>query len=87
MTRRFIPFALAAAAISASAQPTSPSADWMLAVLRTSMETKKGVTLHINGQTLAMLVIAVGEHFVEGRNQQSSKITVRIASIDAAVMA
>ena len=86
MTRRFIPLALAAA-VTASAQPSSPSADWMLAVLRSSMETKKGVTLHIHGQTLGMLVTAMGEHFVEGRNQASSKIVVRIASIDAAILA
>jgi hypothetical protein len=34
-----------------------------------------------------MVVTAIGDHFVEGRSQQSSKIVVRLASIDAALMA
>lgn len=88
MTRRLSLVSLAAGltASLSSAQP-NPSGDWILNLLRASMEAKKGVTLHIKGQTVAMLVTAIGDHFVEGRSQQSSKIAVRIASIDAASIA
>ncbi|MCX6603407.1 MAG: hypothetical protein NTV52_07425 [Acidobacteria bacterium] len=88
MTRRLSLVSLAAGltASLSSAQP-NPSGDWILNLLRASMEAKKGVTLHIKGQTVAMLVTAIGDHFVEGRSQQSSKIVVRLDSIDAVAMA
>jgi len=70
----------------ATAQATT-EADSILGVLKASLETKKGVTLHIKGQAISMVVTAIGTHFVEGRSQQSSKIAVRLASIDAAVLA
>ncbi len=84
MTRRSIPFFLAA---SAAAAQSNPSADSMLAVLRSSMESKKGVTLYVRGQTISIIVTAISDHFAEGRNQQAAKIVVRIAAIDAASMA
>ncbi len=88
MTRRLSLLSLTAglAAGFANAQP-SPDGDWIMNLLRQSMETKKGVTLHVNGQTIPMVVTAIGDHFVEGRSQQSSKIVVRLTSIDAALMA
>ena len=88
MTRRISLVSLAAGftASLAAAQP-NPSGDWILNLLRASMEAKKGVTLHIKGQTVAILVTAIGDHFVEGRSQQSSKIVVRLESIDAVAMA
>ncbi len=88
MTRRIIPATLIAsfATAIAAAQP-APTGDWVLNLLRASMETKKGVTLHVKGESLSMIVTAIGDHFVEGRNQQSSRLVVRIASIDAAAMA
>lgn len=85
MTRRLFPITLAVG-IPALAQQ-SPDGDWILNLLRVSMETKKGVTLHVKGQTISMIVTAIGDHFVEGRNQQASKIVVRQAAIDAAIMA
>ncbi len=88
MTRRLIPFTLATAFIAtqANAQP-SASGDWIMALLRSSMETKKGVTLHVKGQAISIVVTAIGDHFVEGRNQQYSKLVVRLAAIDAAAIA
>ena len=84
--RRLIPFTLAAActAVMVQAQPAS-DADWIVSVLRSSMETKKGVTLHVHGQAIPLIVTAMNDRFVEGRNQQSSRVVVRIASIDAAI--
>jgi hypothetical protein len=85
MTRRLLPFTLATAFV-ASAQP-SADGDWIMNLLRSSMEAKKGVTLHVKGQAIPMVVTAIGDHFVEGRSQAASKIVVRLASIDAAIMA
>lgn len=84
MTRRLLPFTLATALV-ATAQP-SPDGDWIMNVLRSSMETKKGVTLHVKGQAIGLVVTAIGDHFVEGRNREASKIVVRLASIDAVIM-
>jgi len=88
MTRRLSLVSLAAGltASPAAAQP-NPDGDWILNLLRASMTAKKGVTLHIKGQAIPMLVTAIGDHFVEGRNQQSSKVVVRLESIDAVAMA
>lgn len=82
-----IPFTLTAALATtvASAQP-SASGDWIVSVLKASMETKKGVTVHVKGQAIGMLVTAIGDHFVEGRSQAASRIVVRLASIDAAML-
>ncbi len=83
MNRRMIPFSIAAAltATLASAQNGDP----MMSVLKASMEGKKGVTLHVRGQSIAMIVTSINDNYVEGRNQQSSRIVVRMASIDAAI--
>jgi hypothetical protein len=83
MNRRMIPFSIAAAltATMASAQ----SGDPMMSVLKASMEGKKGVTLHVRGQSIAMIVTSINDNYVEGRNQQSSRIVVRMSSIDAAI--
>ena len=88
MTRRlsFVSLAAGLTASIAAAQPNLDG-DWILNLLRASFAAKKGVTLHIKGQTVAMLVTAIGDHFVEGRSQQSSKIVVRLDSIDAVAMA
>lgn len=88
MTRRLSLLTLSAGAAAGflNAQP-SPDGDWIMNLLRQSMETKKGVTLHVKGQTIPMVVTAIGDHFVEGRSQQSSKIVVRLTSIDAALLA
>ena len=87
MNRRLSLFALTAGFASLASAQATPQADSILGVLQTSLQTKKGVTLHINGQAIPMIVTAIGTHFVEGRSQQSSKIAVRLASIDAAVLA
>ena len=74
-------------AASAAARAVVAEADAILGVLQASLQTKKGVTLNVKGQAIPMVVTAISAHFVEGRSQQSSKIAVRIASIDAASMA
>ena len=85
MNRRLSLLALTAGL--AAAQATTTEADSILSVLETGLQAKKGLTVHIKGQAIPMIVTAISTHFVEGRNQQSSKIAVRLASIDAAVLA
>jgi len=86
MNRRLSLLAFSAGFASLATAQAAPEADSILGVLQASLETKKGVTLHIKGQAIPMVVTAIVTHFVEGRSQQSSKIAVRLASIDAAVL-
>ncbi len=84
MTRRAIPFSIAAAfgVAAANAQGGDP----IMATLKASMEQKKGVSIAAKGQLINMLVTSVSDQFVEGRSQQYSRIVVRVASIDAVSM-
>lgn len=74
-----------AAAGAATAQDGTGNA--MRDILMASQKEKKGVTLYVAGQTIAMVVTMVGLEFVEGRNREMSKIVVKLTSIDAAGMA
>lgn len=56
------------------------------AIFEKSMNEKKGVNVHVNGQTIGMLVTKIGDGVVEGRSQQYSTIAVRIDRIDAAAI-
>ncbi len=56
------------------------------AIFEKSMTEKKGVNVHVNGQTIGMLVTKIGDGFVEGRSQQYSAIVIRTERIDAATM-
>ena len=87
MNRRLSLLALTAGFASVAAAQATTEADAILGVLQASLQTKKGVTLNVKGQAIPMVVPAISAHFVEGRSQQSSKIAVRIASIDAASIA
>ena len=52
-----------------------------------SQKEKKGVTIHIKGQTIPGIVIRIIDgKAVELRSQMFSKIVVRIDSIDAVAM-
>lgn len=84
ISRRLIPFSIAAA-MTATMASAQGGGDPLLGVLKASMEGKKGVTLHVRGQTIALVVTGITDQYVEGRNQQSSRIVVRMASIDAAI--
>ena len=86
MNRRLSLLAFTAGFTGLATAKAASEADSILGVLQASLETKKGVTLHIKGQAIPMVVTAIVTHFVEGRSQQSSKIAVRLASIDAAVL-
>jgi hypothetical protein len=72
----------AGAAPGAFAQTAASEKDALRATLLESKEKSKGVTLHAKGANIAMVVTAIDERYVTGRNQQSSRIVVRIDQID-----
>ena len=48
-----------------------------------SQQTKKGLTFHVNGQTIAGIVTRVGDDTVEVKNQTHDRIAIRLDRIDA----
>lgn len=68
----------AGAADSASTSEKDP----LRASLLESKEKGKGVTLYANGTTISMVVTAVDERYAIGRNQQATRIVVRLDRID-----
>ncbi|MET0292095.1 MAG: hypothetical protein ABW136_06980 [Steroidobacteraceae bacterium] len=71
---------LAGAAMAAGA---AESAKGLEEAFNAALVSKRGVTLHVNGQTIggAITKVVPGQ-FVELRNQEFSKIVVRWDSID-----
>lgn len=59
----------------------------IVSILQAGLQTKKGVTLYLKGQSIPMLVTSIGNAQVEGRSQQFGRIVVKIDSIDAAAIA
>lgn len=68
----------AGAADSASTSEKDP----LRASLLESKEKCKGVTIYANGATISMVVTAVDERYAIGRNQQTTRIVVRLDRID-----
>lgn len=68
--------------LSAFAQSAAAEKDALRATLLESKEKNKGVTLHAKGASIAMVVTGMDERYVIGRNQQASRIVVRIDQID-----
>lgn len=89
MNRRQLLPALAAGAVYAATAATASAAesDAMRDLLTTSAKEKKGVVLYVKGSQIPMLVTHIDLAYVEGRNQEKSRIVVRIDQIDAAAMA
>jgi len=52
-------------------------------LLLASQKEQKSVQVYVNGQTIAMLVTAVGLEYAEGKNREYSRILVRLDKIDA----
>ncbi|BBB64445.1 hypothetical protein UNDYM_0192 [Undibacterium sp. YM2] len=66
-----------------AADPASASEkDTLRATLLESKEKNKGVTVHASGTNVAMVVTALEEKYVIGRNQQASRIVIRLDRID-----
>lgn len=79
---------LGIAAASFGLTSTTASANVMNAIeqsLENSRTSKRGVTVHVGGASVAMVVTEVADGFVIGRSQQYERIVVRIDRIDAAM--
>ena len=67
----------------AQEKPKAPAASPFQELFDQSVKEKKGLTLYLDGQTVGGAVTKVGPETVELRNQEFSKIVVRIEEIDA----
>ncbi|MBM3783202.1 MAG: hypothetical protein FJW30_02520 [Acidobacteria bacterium] len=85
--QRRMTFGVLVGALAAAGTARAAASDAIREVLEESLKLKKGVTLHLHGQTISIVVTSIGLEYVEGRNQQHSRIVVRISAIDAAAMA
>jgi hypothetical protein len=55
-------------------------------ILEASQNEKKGVMLHVKGQTIPGIVVKLSAESVELRSREYSRIVVRLESIDAVSM-
>ena len=55
-------------------------------IFKAAMESKKGLTFYVKGQTIGGGITKIGNGFVEVRSQTASRIVIRIDSIDAVSM-
>ena len=80
---RIVPAMLLSALCAAGAQAADPApADPLSAVLLESKEKNRGVTLHVKGNNIGMVVTGVDEQYVTGRSQTTSRIVIRVDRID-----
>lgn len=80
---RIVPALLLSVLFVAGAQAAdSAPADPLRAVLLESKEKNRGVTLHIKGNNIGMVVTGVDEQYVTGRSQTTSRIVIRVDRID-----
>lgn len=84
---RLFPLLLASSIVAvgtAGATETPPPVekDPLRAALVESKDKNKGVTVYTHGSTIALVVTAIDDRYVMGRNQQASRIVIRIDNID-----
>jgi hypothetical protein len=84
---------LALQAQGQGAPPASPSAPRSTAVsesirelLELSLKNGKGLMFYLGSQSLGGAVTKIGEHTVEVRNREYSRIVIRLDRIDAVAM-
>jgi hypothetical protein len=81
---------VAMATLGAVYAPQAQAADTNKGIeqaLATAQQEKKGITLHVSGQTIGGGVVRIEPgQFVEMRSQQYGRIVVRIDRIDAVLM-
>ena len=87
MTRRETLALAALLPTAALAQPKKEETTMFDELLKASLETKKGLTIYIKGQTVVGVVLKMANGAVELRNQAHSRLVVRTESIDAVAIA
>ncbi|MBL8175467.1 MAG: hypothetical protein JNK48_12405 [Bryobacterales bacterium] len=55
-------------------------------LIKASMESKKGLTFYVKGQTIGGAVTKFANGFVELRSQQFSRVVIKLDSVDAVAM-
>ncbi|MES2948267.1 MAG: hypothetical protein V4858_06975 [Pseudomonadota bacterium] len=73
---------VAAGTAGATEAPVNTEKDALRAVLIESKDKNRGVTIHTNGASIALVVTALDAQYVTGRSQQATRIVVRIDRID-----
>lgn len=84
MTRRIQLTMLAAALVAPAAVAAKEEKTMFDELFETSLKDKKGITLHVNGQSIVGIVVKVGNGAVEMRSREFSRIVVKLDSIAAA---
>ncbi|MEP7328474.1 MAG: hypothetical protein ABI777_04625 [Betaproteobacteria bacterium] len=56
--------------------------DGLRSVLQESKDKNRGVAIYTNGATINAVVVAVDDRYVIAKNQQSSRIVIRVDRID-----
>lgn len=67
---------------AAAAADPAPLSDPLRAVLQESKDKNRGVSLHVNGSTIGMVVTSWDEQYVIGRSQTTSRIVIRLDRVD-----
>lgn len=80
---RSIPALVAAFAVTLSGSALA-AADPLVSLLEDSKASGKGVSLFVNGQSIAAVVVSVDERYVTARSQAQGTIVIRLDRIDGA---
>lgn len=83
MVTRRTQISLLAAALMAPAVSQAKENNMFNEILEASQKDKKGVMLHVRGQSIAGVVVKIGGESVELRSREYSRIIVRLDAIDA----
>jgi hypothetical protein len=73
---------VASGTAGATDMATTAENDPLRSTLMESKKQNRGVTIHVSGNTIAMVVTTLDERYVTGRSQQASRIVVRLDRID-----
>lgn len=82
---RTVPALLLSCLLSATvaqAADATPTNDPLRAALLESKEKNRGVTLHVKGNNIGMVVTGVDDQYVTGRSQTTSRIVIRLERVD-----
>jgi hypothetical protein len=82
VTRR-TQLSLIAAALMAPVISQAKENNMFNEILEASQKEKKGVMLHVRGQSIAGVVVKIGSESIELRSREYSRIIVRLDAIDA----
>jgi hypothetical protein len=83
MVTRRTQISLLAAALMAPAISHAKENNMFNEILEASQKDKKGVMLHVRGQSIAGVVVKISGESVELRSREYSRIVVKLEAIDA----